>query len=426
LVAARADETGLTLLELVVAITLLALIMGGVAASVGSGLDLARNNRNRSIAANLASEEMDVVRSSDFTTLAPRTITQTVDGVDYEVRRDLTWVAKSATTGPCDGSGGTPQVLRVGVRVTWPKMGGVPAARADTVLTPPVGAYDPNTGHIAVKVLNRDAEPQAAAVATISGPQNKTLAVNSDGCAFFAFLPAGTYTVTLNTAGYVDRQSNASPSQTLGVNVGVVSSVQFDYDQAASVNATLTPSGAGLPPNDLPVSLANTYYLPNGQRAFPGTGTARVIPNLFPALEGYSAWAGSCADADPEGIKVVGSVNFGPYWPGAARLPAAAPGAGGAANVDIPVPSVSVHVAASVGGAVAGASVSAVHAADNICTGETHVLGTTDAGGNLQAALPYGHWTIQVAGRSAQGGTWPELVVDPTAATGPAITVTVA
>ncbi len=407
------------------AITLLALIMGGVAASVGGGLDLARNNRNRSIAANLASEEMDVVRSSDFTTLAPRTVTRTVDGIDYEVRRDLTWVAKSATTGPCDGSGGTPQVLRVGVRVMWRDMGGVPPVRADTVLTPPVGAYDPNTGHIAVKVLNRDADAQAAALASITGPQNKTLAVNSDGCAFFAFLPAGTYTVTLNTTGYVDRQSNASPSQTLGVNVGVVSSVQFDYDQAASINATITPTGAGLPPDDLPVSLANTYYLPNGQRSFPGTGTARTIPNLFPALEGYGAWAGSCADADPEGIKVVGSVTFGPYWPGAARLPAVAPAAGGSANVDIPVPSVSVHVADSLGGAVAGVTVRAVHAADNLCTGETHVLGTTDTGGNLDAALPYGHWSVEVDGRSAQGGTWPELVVDPTAATAPATTVTV-
>jgi type II secretory pathway pseudopilin PulG len=416
-------EAGLTLLELVVAITLLALIMGGVATSVGGGLNLARNNRNRSIAANLAAEEMDVVRSSDFTSLAPRTVTQTVDGVDYVVRRDLTWVAKSATTGPCDGSGGTPQVLRVSVRVSWPDMGGVPAARSDTVLTPPVGAYDPNSGHIAVKVLNRDAQPQDAAVVTISGPQNKTLAANSDGCAFFAFLPAGTYTVTLNTAGYVDRQSNANPTQTLGVNVGVVSSVQFDYDQAASINATLAPTSGGVLPSDIPVSLANTYYLPNGKRSFPGSGSVRTIANLFPALEGYEAWAGSCADADPEGIKIVGSVTFGPYWPGAARAGAIAPAAGGSAAVTIPVPTVTVHVVDSVGGAVAGATVSAVHAADNICTGETHVLGTTDGGGNLQAALPYGNWTLQVAGRSAQGGTWPVLVVDPNASTTPTVTV---
>jgi type II secretory pathway pseudopilin PulG len=425
----RPDERGLTLLELVIAITLLVLIMLGVAAGVSSGLGLARTNRHRSVAANLAAEEMDVVRSSNFMTLAPRTITQTVDGVDYTVRRDLTWVAKTATSGPCDGAGGTPQVLRVSVRVTWKKMSGIPPVRADTVLTPPVGAFDPNTGHIAVKVLDRDATPQDSAIVTISGPQNKTLPTNTQGCAFFAFLPAGTYTVALDTVGYVDRQSNANPAQTLGVVVGAVSSVQFDYDLGAHIDATIhAAEGGSVPvPNDLSVFVANSQLLPNGTRAYPGTGTTRTIPNLFPALEGYEAWVGECADADPEGIKVVSGVSMGAYWPGASRAQGVAPGPGSSATVDLPLPTATVHVTDALGVPLAGASVSAVHAADNVCgTGITHVLGTTDTNGDVKVALPYGHWKAQVTAHTPQGGTWPDLVVDPNASSPASVTVVLA
>jgi hypothetical protein len=409
-----------SLLELVIAITLFTIIMAGVAATIGGGLDLSRNNRHRSVAANLAAEEMDVVRSSNFMSLAPRTVSRDVDGVDYEVRRDLTWVAKSATNGPCDGSGGTPQVLRAQVTVRWKDMGGVAPVRSDTVLTPPVGAFDPNTGHIAVKVLDRDAQPQGAAVVVLSGPQNKTLPTNSDGCAFFAFLPAGTYTVQLSTLGYVDRQSNPTPAQTLGVTVGAVNSVQFDYDAAATIQATLVPTAGGTVPADLGLVLANTQYLPSGTRLFTGTGNVRTVEHLFPALEGYVAWAGECADADPEGIKVVGAVTYGPYWPGATRPLAAAPASGETVAVDVPVPSVTVQVT---GAAAAGATVRAVHEADNVCSGVEHVLGTTDAGGVLQTALPYGHWTIEVDGPAPPTGGWPELVVDPTEATPPTVTV---
>ena len=80
----------------------------------------------------------------------------------------------------------------------------------------------------------------------------QTLPTNSDGCAFFAFLTPGTYTVSLNTVGYVNRQSVQNPSQTVGVTVGNVSSVQFDYDQAATLSLTFAADAGGTIPTDLP------------------------------------------------------------------------------------------------------------------------------------------------------------------------------
>ena len=90
----------MSLLELVVATTVFAVMMLGLAATLATGLNLTRNNRNRSVAANLASQEMDTVRSAVFTTLNALTSTQSVGGVSYTVHRELTWVASNATNGP--------------------------------------------------------------------------------------------------------------------------------------------------------------------------------------------------------------------------------------------------------------------------------------------------------------------------------------
>ncbi len=107
-----ASDDGFTLIELVVAISIFAIIMIGIAGTLGAGLRMTGSNRRRTVAANLASQEMDVVRSADFQSLVPRTVIQNVDTVPYTVHRELTWVAKSATAGPCDaGGGGVPQLL---------------------------------------------------------------------------------------------------------------------------------------------------------------------------------------------------------------------------------------------------------------------------------------------------------------------------
>ena len=239
------SESGLSLIELLVALTVFALLAGGLVLLVESGLGLARNNRNRSIAANLASQEMDAVRQAKFTTLPIGLTTTTVPvaSVPYVVNRNSEWVNNNSASGACDSSGTTPKVLRVSVDVSWPDMRGVPPARSSTVITPPVGSYDPNTGHIAVKVRNGDAAPLGGVPVRVVGPGvDKTVASTdalaaSPGCAFFAFLPAGSYTVSLGLSGYVDRQGTATPAQTAGVVVGATSSVAFDYDRAALVAA---------------------------------------------------------------------------------------------------------------------------------------------------------------------------------------------
>ena len=207
--AARAqDEAGFTMVELVIGIFIFALVIGGVTVGMSSSLNLTRQNRNRSIAANLASQEMDTVRSTDFVDLPLGMITTTipVDGVPYDVTRQTEWVTPSATSGACQApSGSALAYLSVTVTVTWNNMAGVPAPTSHTVVTPPVGTYDTTRGHVAVMVRDAAGAPQEGVPVALAGPGVADSQTTSlDGCAFFAYEPTGSYTVTLNKSNYVD------------------------------------------------------------------------------------------------------------------------------------------------------------------------------------------------------------------------------
>lgn len=413
----RRDESGMSLLEIVVAMTIFAIMMLGAAQTIGSALSLTRTNRHRSVAANLAAQEMDAIRSADFTSIVAQTSTVSVDNVPYTVSREVTWVATSATSGPCDASAGSPELLRVRVSVAWANMRGVQPVVSDTTLTPPIGAYDPNTGHVGVKVLDRDAAPAFNVPVTVTGPVTRNAPTNSDGCAFFGFLPEGTYTVTLSGAGYVDRQSNASPSQTAAVTIGEITAVQFDYDRAASLELTPLSDVAYPIPAPMPLTIANSALLPAGRKTYSGSGVPRTIGDLFPFLDGYQVWAGSCADADPEADILDGDgLPIGKVWPGATRDPIISVEGGTTATANVHMHDAQILATDSLGGPLAGVTVVATHEPDSACeTGETLTLGVTDAAGNLNVAVPFGTWELSLDGFLPPTGGWATVVIDPNA-----------
>jgi hypothetical protein len=401
------------MIELVVALTVFALLAGGLAITIDSGLGLARNNRSRSVAANLASQEMDSVRQASFTSLPLGLIdrTESVDGVEYTVRRESEWVDNSSTTDLCDGDNSDPKVLRVTATVFWSDMRGVAPVKSSTILSPPVGSYDPTRGHIAVKVLDSTAQGMVGVPVTVTAPDgDRSMNTVDGGCAFFAFVPPDvTYTVTLGASGYVDRQGNASPSQTVGVTEGATSSVAFDYDQAATVDLTIAAPPGAVFPAGLSAVVGNTALVPTGTKEFTGTGPIRTIPNLFPYPEGYSAWAGSCADADPEGKDGNGLA----FWDGATRQTAVQTQPGGTASATVNLPAIDLHYG-DTAAAAGSVDVVAVHDADNGCpTGLQYTVATFAAPGSALIALPYGVWTLTVPGHSPPSGTWPTVTVDP-------------
>jgi len=145
---------------------------------------------------------------------------------------------------------------------------------------------------------------------------------------------------------------------------------------------------------------------------FSGTGATRTLSSLFPFSDGYDAWAGDCADADPEG-KNASNVS---YWPGASR--------DNPLNVDPAVATSGTVDAATVlvnftrNSGSGSVTVNAVHAADpNCASGETLATAATftvNSATPTAIALPYGTWTLQIPGKTPVG-SWPTVVLDPRA-----------
>lgn len=391
-------DAGTSLVELLVAIFIFGLIAAAVGANLTRGLDLTRTNRQRSVAANLAAQELDVVRNTPPTsvTLGLVTSTQAVDSTMYTVRRTSQWVTKNATAGACDGGSGTRQAyLRISVNVTWSRMSGIDPVTSDTLIFPKVGSFSPNTGAIAVKVRNRGAAPQSDVLVTLAGPGGTfTQTTGDDGCAYFAFLVPGTYAASLARPNFVDLVGQLNPSVQVGAVIGTTSATSFDFDQKAQLFFLVQgPDSSHPPPSAVPVRLGNSNgAFPYGVTgAYPGAGSTATAQPLFPFASGYTAWAGDCADADP------GVSNRGTAF-------ATDPGTVGGGIIKLGGIDVTAK-SATTGNALSGVAVVAAHPADTVPQGcsatRTYTLpGTTDSSGNLRASLPFGTWRLAVSGKA--------------------------
>jgi prepilin-type N-terminal cleavage/methylation domain-containing protein len=378
-------DSGLSLVEMMVSMVVFAIVSSAVVATLVNGLNLTRNNRSRDVAANLASREIDSARNTDLSKLQLGLVMRpavgeeplyTVDGTSYTVKRTAEWVSKDAKVGACDGGAGTRQAyLRVSVSVSWPRMGSK-TVKADTLITPKIGSYNSASGSLSIKVRDRDARPVGNVPVTISGPSGVlSESTSDDGCAFFAFLKEGDYTVTANKPTYVDLTGVAAPSTTLAAKVGQVTAYAYDYDVGTIIKTRLEgPDATFLVPNGVPVRLGNTNgAFPYGVTVpFPSSAGTALAGPVFPFAQGYTLWAGDCADAKPPSPPLVTTD------PGATPTAAAA------------MPGVIVNTSAD-------AVVYAFHAADTnpagCPAGASYNLGTT-TGLTMNVALPYGTWRL--------------------------------
>jgi hypothetical protein len=423
-------QGGYSVVELLVAVTVFALVFAAVSIGIGRALEINRGNRNRSAAAYLAARELEEVRATAFASVAlgrttcPYTTTSCNVPAPYTVVQDVAWASPGSTTTACDvpaTSGSALAYKRVTVTVTWPDMRGTEPVRNQTLLTPPSGSYDPNDGHILVQAFNRDALPLAGQTVSLSGPETASQTTTSDGCAFFPYLEPGTYTATISTSGYVDRQGNQPATVAAGVTASQITRVQFDYDRAATLSVGLVaPSGAVIPTGTygIAMTVANsnlTVGTKSFQQASTGAGSPRTITPLFPYASGYQVWAGDCADADPA-AHTGGSRG---------TVLASSPGATTAGSANLDAVDVTVRRTSATGTLVSGATVSAVHAAGTGCTaGETlTTTTTTNASGQLRLALPYGTWTIRAVSGTRNGTA--TVALDPVSTAVPALTVVI-
>ena len=207
-------DAGMTLIELMFAMVIFAIVAAGAVAGLTGALTTTRSDRNRVAASDLAARELEIVRNTfESTSSGPATVAAAgqvvngdplpagtagqplvVDNTPYTVTRNTEWLPAGSGQSACDGGAGvTYPSLEVQVTVTWPQMSGVAPVVNTTILTPPKNTLNSSTGFVSVKVLAATGLASPGQVVTLTGPGGTFSDTTAgDGCAVFASTSAGT------------------------------------------------------------------------------------------------------------------------------------------------------------------------------------------------------------------------------------------
>ncbi len=402
-------EAGLGIVEIIVAFSLLAIIAAATASVLYNGLGTLASSRSDLAAANLATKALEEVSGQAFSAQAamvtspPSPTVQTVQGVQYTVATTAQWVPQAVTSGAnCSAPPNSSELLRVKAVVTWPHMPIPPVVQVTTFPTP-AGIYSPTDGNIGVEVLRADGSPAASipVTATVgSGGTATTVATASNGCAFFAYMSPGPYTISLNQPGWVDPSGNSSPSQSATVSANSTVNVQFQYDQASSVTGQASSSAPMA--SGVSLTLNQSSLAPSYPTASFSSGGQATAGSLFPFQGGYTLYAGNCNYSSPNG-----EAGGQPIYSGATagspavNAPIAAPAPGSSTTVTVPVGTLQISASDSLGLPVSGATVSATEIDPSPCPANAYTLSTTGLTGTSSSALPFGQYQVTVSGNGS-------------------------
>src|SRR5918998_4834304 len=232
-------------------------ILSGIDGAQGTGA----RNKARSVAAALAEQDQERMRTMRVSDLAGYSQIRTVEvrGVDYTVKSSASWAVESGGAISCSNTSKTSANIRILSEVTSPLTRGT--VDQVSLVTPPAGTFAPGEGRAIVKVVNHMQVPIQGAAVRLTGPATFTGTTNSLGCVVFEFIPIGNYTAEVSGLGLVDWQGTTTPTKALGVAQSQSTLVEFEMGVAARINATFeTKVGTNAPrtANSQWITIANS------------------------------------------------------------------------------------------------------------------------------------------------------------------------
>lgn len=293
--SAREDEAGFTIIEVMVAMTIFAVIAAGIAAGITASLVLSSDTRAREVASTVAMEDIDNLRDlPSIFDVKSGSGTRTVGNRTFTLERKVAWIRSSGSPTACGTGDGTLSYKSVTVSVAWMSSGassGTQRVSMSSAIAPLSNINSDTTGSILIGITNGNGVGVSGMVPTISGPGGVTVpATDSEGCTYVSGVAPGTYTVTIARSGYIDSDQKASPSsKTVRVAAGDSGAAAFSFDVATRYNFTYTTTpavGATLPTN-LPTTLVNPT---SGTTSLQNTATTATV---FPFSSGYQVVAGT-------------------------------------------------------------------------------------------------------------------------------------
>ncbi|MDA8025049.1 MAG: hypothetical protein M0T78_00695 [Actinomycetota bacterium] len=397
------SDDGFTVVGVLIAASILVVALIPASQLLEKTLGVSASNRSRAIAASIATSVLELDRAlgasnfSEFVSanFGTTSTTQVVNGSTYTVKTLVSWSSGTFSSGSCGTTSSktyNQPVVEVGVTVSWTGSLPSPPQYSSEILTPPVGAYSSTSGNISIGIFNALGGGSAGvSVVATSGTSTTTAVTDQNGCAFFPFLPVGTYSISLPSslnAGYVDNTNNPSPSATAGVTLGNTTSLQFQYDKGALIS--LSDANA--------LQVASKFGLTIGNSALPVggattlNGSSNPFGPTFPFSSGYQIWLGSCY-----------SFSGTPQFPQLSQVPITTVTAGGTTSIT-PTYTNGTFTATTSGLPASGYTVDAVPVADasgTSCANSTPVaIGVANGSGTLQAPIPVGYFEFQLIGTS--------------------------
>ena len=350
------NDSGFAMIEAIVASVLLVVVALGVLKGLDTAQRSSGREKARSTAAALTEQDQEQLRSFRAVDLANYDYTRdiTVNKVKYTVSSQVDWVRDSTGgTESCNNNTSQADYMRI-TSTTQSQLINtpIPPVKMSSIVAPPVGAFAANQGTLGVQVNGRDGVGVPGVPVTITGPATVSNPTNSAGCAIFAYVPIGSYTARVNSAGWVDRGGNQNASVGATVTAGKVVVASMVYDRAASVDVTFDTrkyTNAVVPASSTQLSASN-----NGVPAGPFSPFARLrtydagtlspsiaATGLFPFADGYGLFAGGCPGADPSNFETDQGYDYYTNYPD--QFIQTTPGAA-SAPVVVRLPSINLRV----------------------------------------------------------------------------------
>ena len=404
-----APERGDTIIEVMVAAIMVALVAGATLTGYAQVAHMTSTERHRVQASSLAELDQARLRSLTITQLAGapgnRAVSETVDGTTYTITSRSQYVsgtsaAMSCTTGPTTT---TADEVEITSTVTWsPGNDARLPVIVHGLVTPAEG------GSLVITATNPSGAGLPGITATPSGPTTVSpLATDVNGCAIFGGLAGGSYTIGFADPGYVDVNGNANPTQTKTViPTETAGPVNVQMGQAATINAIFTTTWGGstvAAASDQIVATQNlmtpAYRVFGTDSTSGASGFSASITTgatIFPFASAYLVFAGGCDD---------------PLTPASAEQPVIV-SPGGTSAVTLPEPAMLVMVwsgTPSSPGSLLGTRPDVTATDTDAACGSDELypatqVPTASAGALANPGLPYG--TYSVCADGLIGGTY--------------------
>jgi len=395
------SQRGGILIEVMFAAVALAAVSTAVFSGVEGAVKTATKNRVRSIAATLAEQDQERMRSFKATELSNyrETRTVTVKSVPYTVTSSTQWLRDDSGTISCTNDSTGASYLKLISTVTPVGNRTGSAVTSTSLLTPPNGAFATGMGTLAVQLTDRAGAPRPGLTVNDNGPSTAASdTTNEVGCAVFPGVAAGTHTVTVAAPGLVDRSGSSNISQSAGVVDGATTLLTIELDVPSRIDVsfdTKVGAAAAVAAAARAATVANPNLPSPGRKSttlssWPASPNTISFATLYPFTGGYGTFAGDCAANDPTTY----DANYYTANPG---LVAVTPG--GTFGVTVRVPAINLVVKNSSNVILQNARVF-VTPLDSGC-GSTYPTQLTNSSGALPSpGYPFGRYFICADGNS--------------------------